>query len=83
MEVFFEMGLNGEKLIRRTQTNKQDPKALHGHHLCVITAGVLQLLRGQLMRLPKEQQLLVQEAHLLLGALAVAQLEGYTGHTKP
>lgn len=44
---------------------------------------MLQLLRGQLMRLPKEQQLLVQEAHLLLGALAVAQLEGYTGHTKP
>lgn len=80
------MGLNGEKLIQRTQTNKQTngiPKALHGHHLCVITAGVLQLLRGQLMRLPKEQQLLVQEAHLLLGALAVAQLEGYTGHTKP
>lgn len=36
---------------------------------------MLQLLRGQLMCLPKEQQLLVQEAHLLLGALAVAQLK--------
>lgn len=27
------------------------------------------------MRLPEEQQLLVQEAHLLLGALAVAYLK--------
>lgn len=42
---------------------------------------MLQLLRGQLMRLPKEQQLLVQEAHLLLGALAVAQLKDDMGHT--
>lgn len=44
-------------------------------YLCVIGACVVQLLHGQLMCLPEEQQLLVQEAHLLLGALAVAQLK--------
>lgn len=44
-------------------------------YLCIIGACVVQLLHGQLMGLPEEQQLLVQEAHLLLGALAVAQLK--------
>lgn len=36
---------------------------------------MVQLLHGQLMCLPEEQQLLVQEAHLLLGALTVAELK--------
>lgn len=44
-------------------------------YLCIIFACVLWLHHGQLMRLPEEQQLLVQEAHLLLGALAVAYLK--------
>lgn len=44
-------------------------------YLCVSGSCVFQLLHRQLMRLPEEQQLLVQEAHLLLGALAAAQLK--------
>lgn len=44
-------------------------------YLYIIFACVLRLHHGQLMRLPEEQQLLVQEAHLLLGALAVAYLK--------
>ena len=44
-------------------------------YLRVIGACVVQLLHGQLMCLPEEQQPLVQEAHLLLGALTVAQLK--------
>lgn len=67
------MGLHGDNLIGHAQTNRTKP--LRRHYLGVIAAGVLQLLRGQLMRLPEEQQLLVQEAHLLLGAFAVAQLK--------
>jgi len=59
-------------LIHSSPTNTHT----HTHtHLGIVDACVRQLLHGQLVRLPEEQQLLVQEAHLLLGALAVAQLK--------
>ena len=43
-------------------------------YLCVVGAGVRGVESGQPVDLPEQQQLLVEEAHLLLGALAAAQL---------
>lgn len=43
-------------------------------HLCGVRVLVLQLLQVQLVDLPKNQQLPVQELHLLLDRLAVREL---------
>lgn len=45
-------------------------------HLAGVSARVLQLLHAELVDLAQQEQLLVQEGHLLLHALAGGQLGG-------